>query len=242
MISRRVRAILAVAVAVALAAGAAQAQAVYGDPRTPMTATVLGTAIHAQDAEEVRYVVLGRLTDRYAAEKGITVTQAEKDAYNRSVREGLRKDREGYVARSKELERKLAAPGLSPAQRKALTAELDAANRAVADLAEPAGNPEEIKAAREEIAAAFIRQWKINQALYRQYGGRVIFQQGGPEPLDAYRRFLVEQEARGSFSIVNPAVEAAFWRYYLQDSMHSFFPPGSKAEAAAFAAPPWLSK
>jgi hypothetical protein len=96
--------------------------------------------------------------------------------------------------------------------------------------------------ARRTVAAAFIRQWKINQALYRQYGGRIIFQQGGPEPLDAYRKFLTEHQARGEFVILNKDFEAAFWRYYLKDSMHSFFPPGSQAEAAAFATPPWLSK
>jgi hypothetical protein len=229
------------AVAVALAAGAAQAQAVHGDPRSPVTARVLGTAVHTQDAEEVRSVVLDRLTDRYAAEKGITVTQAEKDAYARNARAALAADRAGYERRRDALRRKLAAPGLGEAERTTLTAELDSANRTIADLTPPATPSAEDQAARQQIAEAFIRQWKINQALYRQYGGRIIFQQGGPEPLDAYRRFLVEREARGDFAILSPAVETAFWRYYLTDSIHSFYRPGSAEEAKAFASPPWAS-
>jgi hypothetical protein len=240
MISRRVRAIFTVAAA--LTAGAAQAQAVTGDPGSPMTARVLGTAIHTQNAEEVRYVVLGRLTDRYAADMGITATQAEVEAYLRNMRATLAADRARYERQRDALRRKLAAPGLSEAERKSLSAELDSANRAVADLSPPAQASTEDEAARQQIAAAFIRQWKINQALYRQYGGRIIFQQGGPEPLDAYRRFLLEREARGDFAILSPAVATAFWRYYLTDSIHSFYRPGSAEEAKAFASPPWASK
>lgn len=240
MMSRRMRAILAVAAA--LGAGATQAQAVTGDPGSPMTARVLGTSIHTQDAEEVRYVVLGRLTDRYAADMGITATQAEVDAYLRNMRATLAADRARYERQGDALRRKLAAPGLVEAERKSLSAELDSANRAVADLSPPAQASTEDEAARQQIAAAFIRQWKINQALYRQYGGRIIFQQGGPEPLDAYRRFLLEREARGDFAILSPAVATSFWRYYLTDSIHSFYRPGSAEEAKVFTSPPWASK
>ena len=94
---------------------------------------------------------------------------------------------------------------------------------------------------REQVASAFIRQWKINQALYRQYGGRIIFQQGGPEPLDAYHTLLDESRARGDFSIADPALEAAFWHYYQTDTLHSFYPPGSREEEQVFAVPPWQS-
>ena len=36
-----------------------------------------------------------------------------------------------------------------------------------------------------------IEQWKASQSLYKKYGGRVVFQQTGPEPLDAYHEYLV---------------------------------------------------
>jgi hypothetical protein len=178
---------------------------VYGDPKLALAGEVLGTAIHTQDAEELRYVVLQKLTDRYAAEKGIDVTDEEKAAYIAHMRAVLSKD-----------------PNFSGT--------LPGSEESTED-----------KAARAEIAAAFIRQWKINRALYQQYGGRIIFQQGGPEPLDAYRKFLEESAARGDFRIANPDLEAAFWRYYHDDSIHEFFKPGSTEEAKAFADPPWLA-
>jgi hypothetical protein len=33
----------------------------------------------------------------------------------------------------------------------------------------------------------------------------------------------------------------AFWHYYVTDSLHSFYPPGSAEEASAFESPGWLS-
>ncbi len=89
--------------------------------------------------------------------------------------------------------------------------------------------------------AALILQWKINRALYEQYGGRIIFQQGGPEPLDAYRRFLEERQAQGAFEILNKDLEAPFWRYYVTDAIHSLYPPGSEEEAKTFQTPWWLA-
>jgi hypothetical protein len=166
---------------------AGRQSAIYGDPATVVAGQVLGTAIHTQDAEELRYVVLTRLTDQYADQRDIVVTPAEKDAYVTHVRAFMEEDRA----------RRQAAGEQVPAD-------------IVADATEES---EEDRTARLEIAAAFIRQWKINRALYQQYGGRISFQQRGPEPLDAYRRFLEERQARGDFNIVNKKLEAEFWHY-----------------------------
>jgi hypothetical protein len=189
----------------AAATDASAPSAVYGDVQLPVAGEVLGTVIHTQDADELQYIVLQKLTDRYAAEKRIDVTDAEKAAYIAHMRAALSKD-----------------PNYS--------GPLPGSEESAED-----------KAARDEIAAAFIRQWKINRALYQQYGGRIVFQQGGPEPLDAYRKYLDESAARGDFRITNPDLDAGFWRYYRDDSIHEFFKPGSAEEAKAFADPPWLA-
>ena len=178
---------------------------VYGDVTLPVAGEVFGTAIHTRDAEELRYFVLRKLTERYAVEKGIGVTAEEKAAYVEHVRAALSRDPN------------FSGSGLG------------------------SGESAEEKASREEVATAFIHQWKVNRALYQQYGGRILFQQGGPEPLDAYRRFLEEGAARGDFRIANEELEAGFWRYYRDDSNHDFFEPGSPEEAKALADPPWLA-
>jgi hypothetical protein len=177
---------------------------IYGDPSAPVAGRVLGTVIHTQDAEEFSYVVLKTLLDRYTESKGITVTQAEKEAYVASVKAALAAD-----------------PAVAPA------------------MGEESA---EDHAARLEIADAFIRQWKVSRALHQRYGGRIIFQQGGPELLDAYRAFLEERQAAGDFSIEDESIATAFWRYYKDDSIHSFYAPGSEEEAMAFAVEPWSSE
>jgi hypothetical protein len=216
---------------------AAHTQTLYGSGDDPLVAEVLGTEIHTRDADEMSYVILSKLVDRYAAEQGIGVEPAEIDAYVESVHRSMQQDRRQQQARRDELMHKLSSADLPAAGRPSLEKELAALN----ELLDTTSDTAEDQAARREIAAAFIRQWKINRALYRQYGGRIIYQQGGPEPLDAYRRFLEQQADAGAFKIMDKAFETVFWRYYITDSLHSFYPPGSAEEARAFETPGWLT-
>lgn len=230
---------------VGVALGASEA-GLYGDPDAPIAGKVLGTVIHTDDPEELRYVILKTLTDRYASDKGIAVTQAERAAYQTHLQRSMEQDRQRQEARRDELTRRLQGSDLPESERASLTSELETLNGLLATLDDMAGgapeDPAETAAARDQVADAFIRQWKINQALYREYGGRIIFQQGGPEPLDAYRRFLEELQARGDFELLDADLETRFWRYYLDDGIHSFYPTDSAEEAEVFQAPWWLSE
>lgn len=98
---------------------------------------------------------------------------------------------------------------------------------------------EQAASMRHDMARAMIRQWKINKALYEEYGGRIIYQQLGPEPLDAYRQFLERSQSEGRFAILDKSLEAGFWRYFTNESIHDFMAPGSEDEARAFTVPPW---
>ncbi len=219
---------------------AAQAQETYGQPDAPVVAEVLGTKIHTRDPAEMRAVIISKLVDRYATEQGIAVEPEESDAYLDSLRRVADEDRRRQEARRTELARKLEAKTLTDAERQALSSELATLNEVLASLDETARSATEDQAARRQVAAAFIRQWKINRALYRQYGGRIIYQQGGPEPLDAYRTFLQARERQGAFKILNPAFAAEFWKYFVTDALHTFYPKGSREEAQAFETPWWL--
>ena len=159
---------------------------------------VLGKPLDTREVEELRYTILKALTDRYARQKNITVSQSEVDAYLRDMRAKLKLD--------------------------------------------PATETREDREARNSIARAFIQQWKVNGMLYRQYGGRIIYQQGGPEPLDAYRKFLEENQARGDFRIDDAALDESFWRYYRTDTLHSFYKSGSREAKRALSVPPWRAR
>ena len=129
-----------------------------------------------------------------------------------------------------------------PAEINAFVAHLRQGLAAERLTAEEGLTPEEtaeIDSLRNDMARAIIRQWKINRALYAQYGGRIIYQQLGPEPLDAYRKFLEQRRAEGAFRIRDPALAEAFWRYFTDESIHDFMAPGGADAARAFKVPPW---
>jgi hypothetical protein len=171
-------------------------------------AEVLGEPVPNSEPAEVREIIITRLLDHYAAERGIRAEPTEIDA----LLDKMRRD--------------MAASGLTAAD----------------DLTPEEQAPEEqakLDAMRRDMARALIRQWKVNKALYNQYGGRLIYQQLGPEPLDAYRQFLRQRQAEGAFAIRDQAIEASFWRYFTDESIHDFMAPGGADEARAFTVPPW---
>ena len=71
--------------------------------------------------------------------------------------------------------------------------------------------------------------------MYEKYGGRVIFQQAGPEPVDAYRDFLKEKERQKAFQIYDPKLNEAFWDYFVNGG-HTFY---SKEEGEKSMKNPW---
>ncbi len=93
---------------------------------------------------------------------------------------------------------------------------------------------------REGMARSLIRQWKVNRALFSEYGGRLIYQQLGPEPLDAYRVFLLERQKAGDFELLDEAVGATFWSYFTDEQRHDFM---NRADArSAYSREPWSSQ
>ena len=69
--------------------------------------------------------------------------------------------------------------------------------------------------AERQVAAHWVRGWKINQALYREFGGRIIFlQQAGWEPIDAYRKLLDRYAAKKAFMVHDPALRDAVYGYF----------------------------
>lgn len=166
-------------------------------------AEVLGEPVLSTNPAQIRGIMITRLLDQYAAERGIRAEPAEIEALLGKMRRGM------------------AARGLAPEEY--LTPQEKA----------------EVDAMQRDMARGIIRAWKINKALHEQYGGHIIYQQLGPEPLDAYRQFLGQREAAGAFAIRDQRIEKSFWRYFNDDSIHDFMAPGGADEARAFTIPPW---
>jgi hypothetical protein len=90
---------------------------------------------------------------------------------------------------------------------------------------------------RSGMAGFLVLQWKLNKALFDEYGGRVAMQALGPLALDGQRELLKAREASGDLELLDEEIGAAFWGYFEDDSQHRFMSEG--AAEATFAAPPW---
>ena len=205
----------------------------------PVIARVLDRDIRLSEQSDLNGIILGALMERYA-EGFAKPTQADIAAFVGSTEQHKTARLKDWESERDELSRQLESDALSESERSIITSNFNKVDKRLkmdAVFAEKAASaPEESRKINEQIAAAFVRSWKVNLALYEQYGGRVIFQQAGVEPLDAYRLFLREQEAAGNFQILDKQYEASFWNYFTNDTMHSFYPAD---EGDKFMRTPW---
>jgi hypothetical protein len=91
--------------------------------------------------------------------------------------------------------------------------------------------------AQRSLAEAKVLEWKVSAALYKKYGGEVIFQQANPlEPVGAMRQFLESEEKRGAFSIRRDVDRAEFYEYFRRK--HSMVVPPNEVNFDE----PWWAK
>ena len=89
------------------------AQEIYGPPDAPLVAEVLDTKIHSTDPDEMKYVILDKLFDRFATVHDVEVTPAEIDAYVFNLQRAAERDRKDYEERRQAIARKLESTSLT---------------------------------------------------------------------------------------------------------------------------------
>ena len=189
-------------------------------------AVVLGKEIKTEEKGRLSGLIFGALLDQYAKENKIEPTEDEIKVFldkqeEMSMNSLLESERE-----KSRLVKELKSQSLTVEQRKEKQSELEMAEEALRTQRETREGAQQMEKQLQpmlrKMALQQVRTWKINQALFKKYGGRVIFQQAGVEPLDAYREFLEDQQKKGAFRIMDKAAEASFWKYFTNDAMHTF--------------------
>lgn len=182
-------------------------------------ATDAATAELAQ-GEVLRERVWTAVFAEYGRRRKIEPTTAEIDSQIEGHRRMTARLDAERVQQREALMAELKLPNLSEARRKAAQQHLDTLNRLAefdARRAQELRDPAQQKLQQESerrVAAHWVRQWKLNQALYLQFGGRIIFQQAGWEPIDAYRKLLEQAEASKQLVLGDPAWRGAVYRYF----------------------------
>ena len=203
-------------------------------------AIVLGKTITMREKENLNALILGNLIEMYTRENNVDPTNEELDTFVRRSEEMDKQQNKTFAEDRVRLHQELKSPSITERERKQKTEHLQSIESILKSNEEQKKHiglsEEQMRASRRNVAQHFVRSWKINKSLFERYGGRVIFQQAGPEPVDAYRDFLREQERNGAFTILNKELEPSFWNYFTNDKMHTFYP---NDEGKKFMQTPW---
>ena len=216
----------------------------------PVVADVLGKRILLSQEDRLRGIILGALLEKYATEHKIEPSRSEIDAYiayhDSVLHEHEQKPRpkqeiiDEIIGKLQAISQLDDDDGVHAEYLKRLNIMLDADRKMVESSNERLREQLDKQRQRmgETLAKKSILRCNVDLALFRQYGGRVIFQQAGPEPLDAYRDFLKEHERRGSFHILDEKLAPTFWDYFVNDDMHIFLSE-TREEGLEILTPPW---
>ncbi|MCG8448864.1 MAG: hypothetical protein MI725_04685 [Pirellulales bacterium] len=154
------------------------------------------------------------ISDRFVKERKIAATKEEIAAFQKTSREQRHKHLRETEDQFKKVKTELAQPNLSSEVRTKLEEEQAMLDRLLPMLRDAA-----VADVPDELARMFIVARKIERELHRTYGGRVIFQQAGPEALDARRMLYEEAEKNGDLKFDDVGVRHMF--YYYSNMKHS---------------------
>jgi len=201
-------------------------------------AVVLGQEITAKEERRLNSLILNALLQQFATENKIEPTEQELDAFVLNTEAQEKQQQAEMEVHSKRLAEILKNDALSDEEREQIGSSLHTIESNLKRMRQMNELNKEVKrASMRMVAQQFVKSWKINKALFEKYGGRVRFQQAGPEPIDAYRDFLKEMEKNGKFRIIDKQYEAGFWNDFADEKKHFL---DENEAAKAFNAPWWL--
>lgn len=190
---------------------------------------------------------VGRLTElifvpllgEFGRNNNINASEEEIDEFI-DLAETAREEAEAQFTEQRDaILQRLERSSLAPSDREHLEAQLETLNSILDSKTEMEQRARDrfgedyesrMRTIDETNARQMIVAWKLNKRLYDQYGGRVVFQDDGPEPLEAYSAFLAEKKKEGAFGIYDSELQAAFWDYFQNDNLHSFYTPEESHE------------
>lgn len=191
--------------------------------------------------EALRNLVWSSVFSDFAQKRNIEPTPAEIDSQIREQKKFMAGDKVRREKQREELIVELRSPGLSDGRRQQAQQYLDTLNslrdhdaRMEKERSDPA-REKMWQDSERRVGAVWVKQWKVNQALFREFGGRIIFQQAGWEPIDAYRLLLDRYKAEKRFVVHDSSLQEAVYRYF----QHKFVYADEKKAKFYFEQPYW---
>ncbi len=147
-----------------------------------------------------------RVVPHYVAQQGLAATATEVAEVAAYDREFEHKDRSQRARKLEELNQRLGKDSLSPAERAWLVEfravlQRRAQNDLEKDRLAPPGPGQQ-----RVFYAPWIEMWKMNKALYEQYGGAVVLTELGPSPHGARAALISDYERQGRLRFFDAAL------------------------------------
>lgn len=142
-------------------------------------------------------LVWRRVARHYVERNGLAATAAEVAELAAYHREFDRKDRAQRARKIQQLNQRLAADGLKAEERAWLEEFRAVLRRLERRDAENERSPPPDPAQQATLLTPWVEMWKMNRALYEEYGGVVALTRFGPDPHGARRALIEDYERRG---------------------------------------------
>jgi len=179
-------------------------------------ATVLGQGITRAELDAVTddraralkllAMIWDHVAPHYIASRGLGATPAEIAEVAAYDKEFDAKDRVQRARKLEELDERLRHDGLSASERAHLQDFRATLSRLARYDAERDQEPPADEAQQTGFYAPWVELWKMNQALYEEYGGVVGLTRFGPDPHGARAALLMDYERRGLLQIADPVL------------------------------------
>jgi hypothetical protein len=162
-------------------------------------------------AREFAALIWPRIVRNYVDGHGLTATAAdlaELKAYDEAFD---KKDRAQRKRKLAELDQRLQSDDLNPEQRAHDEDFRSVLQRLERHDAEADVQPRPGSAAHAANYTPWIEMWKMNKALYEQYGGVVALTDFGPDPLGARAALLADYEKQGTLRFYDESLRGQFF-------------------------------
>ena len=191
--------------------------------------------------ERLRSLVWNAVFQEYAKQRQLAPTAQEIESYIKKQELLLNEAVSEREQQRQKLLTELKSPNVSEDYRRNAQPLLNSLNdlknyndQRLKDLQDPI-KKKALKEAERETAKWWLQNWKINQALHKEFGGRIIFQQAGWEPIDAYRKILEKYENEKKWIVYDAALRQAVYNYF----EHKFVYLDEKKAKFYFEKPYW---
>lgn len=156
-------------------------------------------ALKTRSQERLRDLLWEEALDHRFGKPALEPTAEETALFSRVFRESLEKSHTDNISTAEKLRALLATGQYDGAKEQEMRALLQSLEKSIAFYKQreeyrdsmPPEFHDLVTETERGMAEKMVRTWKINRALYREYGGRLAMNDGTPEPVDAIAKFLI---------------------------------------------------